>query len=422
KKDEDYRFWKTQPVARFSEQVESEGPIDSSKTPDDIPAEPYALLKEFEWDTLDLEDKSIIMEVYELLYGNYVEDTDSTLRFSYSPEFLDWALKAPGWRKDWHVGVRVAGTKKLVAFISGIPVTLDVRGKVIDSAEINFLCIHKKLRSKRLAPVMIKEVTRRINKQNIWQALYTAGVVLPKPVSTCRYYHRSINWPKLNDVGFSPLPYGMTRAKMVAKYALPSETSTAGLRRMVAADVPAVHELLTKYLRKFELSQVFSQDEIRHWMIHDEEIADEKRVVYSYVVDSPDNTLTDFVSFYKLPSTVLGNSSHNSINIAYSFYYASTTSLELPRDDKAGVLNLQSRLQVLFNDALILAKQANFDVFNALTLLDNSLFLEDLKFGAGDGFLNYYLFNYKAFPINGGYLENGKLDGINRSGVAVVML
>ena len=30
-------------------------------------------------------------------------------------------------------------------------------------AEINFLCVHKKLRAKRLAPVLIKEVTRRIN-------------------------------------------------------------------------------------------------------------------------------------------------------------------------------------------------------------------------------------------------------------------
>ena len=29
--------------------------------------------------------------------------------------------------------------------------------------EINFLCVHKKLRSKRLAPVLIREITRRVN-------------------------------------------------------------------------------------------------------------------------------------------------------------------------------------------------------------------------------------------------------------------
>jgi len=35
--------------------------------------------------------------------------------------------------------------------------------------EINFLCVHKKLRSKRLAPVLIKEITRRVNLKGIWQ-------------------------------------------------------------------------------------------------------------------------------------------------------------------------------------------------------------------------------------------------------------
>ena len=52
--------------------------------------------------------------------------------------------------------------------------------------EINFLCVHKKLRSKRVAPVLIKEITRRVNQENIFQAVYTAGVLLPKPVAVCR--------------------------------------------------------------------------------------------------------------------------------------------------------------------------------------------------------------------------------------------
>ena len=59
--------------------------------------------------------------------------------------------------------------------------------------EINFLCVHKKLRSKRLAPVLIKEITRRVNCQGLFQAVYTAGIVLPKPVGTCRYFCLSLN-------------------------------------------------------------------------------------------------------------------------------------------------------------------------------------------------------------------------------------
>lgn len=39
------------------------------------------------------------------------------------------ALKPPGYYKEWHVGVRVSSNKKLVAFISGVPITLRVRQK-----------------------------------------------------------------------------------------------------------------------------------------------------------------------------------------------------------------------------------------------------------------------------------------------------
>lgn len=49
-----------------------------------------------------------------------------------------------------------AGSGKLVAFITGVPARLRVRQAELATVEINFLCVHKKLRQKRLAPVLIK--------------------------------------------------------------------------------------------------------------------------------------------------------------------------------------------------------------------------------------------------------------------------
>lgn len=66
--------------------------------------------------------------------------------------------------------------------------------------------------------------------------------------------------------------------------------------------------------------------------------------------------------------------------------------------------------------------QFNFDVFNALTLLDNPLFLENLKFGAGDGQLHYYLYNYRTGPIVGGVDGKNNVDENKRGGIGVVML
>lgn len=57
---------------------------------------------------------------------------------------------------------------------------------ILNTSEVNFLCVHKKLRSKRMAPVLIKEVTRRCNLKGVFQASYTAGVVLPGTVGTCQ--------------------------------------------------------------------------------------------------------------------------------------------------------------------------------------------------------------------------------------------
>lgn len=37
-----------------------------------------------------------------------------------------------------------------------------------------------------------------------------------------------------------------------------------------------------------------------------------------------------------------------------------------------------------------------FDVFNALDLMENKEFLEPLKFGIGDGNLQYYLYNWRC--------------------------
>ena len=43
---------------------------------------------------------------------------------------------------------------------------------------------------------------------------------------------------------------------------------------------------------------------------------------------------------------------------------------------------------------LILAKKNGFDVFNALDLMENSTVFSDLRFGQGDGNLQYYLYNW----------------------------
>jgi glycylpeptide N-tetradecanoyltransferase len=131
------------------------------------------------------------------------------------------ALKPPGWRKEWHCGLRVKSSKVLVAFIGAIPCKMHVRDKDLIMVEINFLCVHKALRSKRVTPVLVREITRRVNLVGIFQAAFTAGVILPKPITTSRYWHRSLNPKKLIECGFSSLSRNMTLKRTIKLYSLP---------------------------------------------------------------------------------------------------------------------------------------------------------------------------------------------------------
>ncbi len=91
-----------------------------------------------------------VKEVYNLLYENYVEDDDNMFRFDYSAEFLAWALMPPGFRREWHVGVRSTANKKLVAFISGIPQKMRVYKEQVMMVEINYLSVQSRSNSMRL--------------------------------------------------------------------------------------------------------------------------------------------------------------------------------------------------------------------------------------------------------------------------------
>jgi len=356
---------------------EDEGPIDPAKDPvKDIRQTPLNLVQGFEWCDCDVDDEKTMRDIYQLLAENYVEDDDNMFRFDYSIPFLRWALKPPGYRKEWHLGVRKTATNELQGFITAIPCVIRVHQKVVKMVEINFLCVHHTLRKKRLAPVLIREITRRVNVTNCWQAVYTAGVLLPSPIATCRYYHRPLNPKKLIAVGFTQLKPKMTMSMTIKLYKLPASPQTPGIRPMTAADIPAAYQLLKKYLEKFKLVAEFTEEEFHYWML-----PKYPDVVYAFVVEDPETKqITDFVSFYTLCSSILNHSTYKTLRAAYAFY----------------TVPGKHQLKQLMNDALILANNHQFDVFNCLDIMENQTFLKDLKFGPGDGYLRYYLYNWRA--------------------------
>ncbi|CAN8291978.1 unnamed protein product [Cochlearia groenlandica] len=348
------------------------------QVPDNLPSA-------YEWTLCDMTSDDMCTQVYEFFKRHYPDDDDdeidTTLRESYSKEFLKWALCPPGFHMTWHIGVRAKESKKLVAFIGGVPTRIKVRDVVVvEMARINFLCVHKNLRSKRLAYVMIKELTRMVHLQNVWQALYTSlddkrVAKLPTPITTCSYWVRYLNPKKLIDVEFTELPTNMSMSMVVKLYKLPDEPLlTTGFREMQKHHVPAVTNLLKTYLRQFGVAPDFDMNDVEHWLLP------RVGVVHSYVVESHEtHEVTDFCSFYTGSIIVVGNPKYKTVECAYSYYNVATN----------------TSLTKLMKDALIVSKRKGFDVFYALDVMQNESFFKELKFELGDGKMRYYLHNYR---------------------------
>ena len=327
---------------------------------------PLSLPSGFEWSDLAVQtaESDDLSALHSLLRQHYVEDSALSARVDYSPASLLWALTSPNHSSRYHVAVRLSASKKLVGFICGTRQLVRIRSHVGVTLQISFLCVHSKLRRQRLAPVLIKEITRRISVHDtVKHAVYTASVLIHQPLSHCTYYHRPLNVPSLVQAGFIPHPallstpqprteVAKTAAykRFVKRHALPA-VGMGGLPELAAMreeDVAAVHSLLTDYLAAFQLVPLYDQDEVRHWFLP------RPGVVYSYVVYDQ-GKLAAFVSFNAVPRLHHYSSSTpipiRTANASYHVCRSSTIT-------KAAVLK----------EVLSRAQGEGFDVYSALDM------------------------------------------------------
>lgn len=231
------------------------------------------------------------------------------------------------------------------------------------------MCIHRDLRSKRLAPLLIQEVTRRVNLNGVFQAIYTAGIKLPHPVCTALYFHRPLNIEKLLKCGFC----GPSISYYDSNLGCDQTAST--IAPLSFDDISEVSDKLASFLSKYDIHPVFTEDSISHLL------KTRDGVIHSYVRKN-ESGISDFVSFYSVPTTVLGAA--ETINVAYLFYYFAES---------------KESLRSLMAECLCVCSSLGYDVFNALNIMDNWDFFRELGFISGDGSLNYYLYNWKTSSI-----------------------
>ncbi len=101
----------------------------------------------------------------------------------------------------------------------------------------------------------------------------------------------------------------------------------------------------------------------------------------TFVIENAEGKVTDLISYYNLPSQVLkGGERVETLNAVYGYY----------------MIPGMNSLSTLFKVALLQARDAGADVFNALDVMENRKVFDELKFGPGDGALHYYLYNWNT--------------------------
>jgi glycylpeptide N-tetradecanoyltransferase len=364
-----HTFWDTQPIQTINNNDYNGPVIDNSLIEKNN--QPYKLPDNFYWHTFNLKDDKELDDLYNFLMNYYAESDDTSLRLGYSKELLKWYLIQPNYIKDLHIGIKY--NNKIIATIFGIPTTINVFDKSVLISDINFLCIHKTIRNKRLAPVLIKEIIRRGNLHNIYQGYYTASLDLPNKLTTGTYYHRPINVKKLIEIEHMDKPENISLKALIKQYK-PKEL-TINMRPLEERDINTCLNKFNDYNKKYNIYPILSYEQFKYKFLSN-------NVIKTLVVEN-NNKITDFISFYYLSTQIFNHHHFKDVKKAYIYHY----------------FHFETPLKILFDNSLYFLQKDNIDMISCLEQMNNNDLFDKL-FHKTSGCLHFYLFNWNCPSIN----------------------
>eukprot|EP01122_Echinamoeba_exundans_P012861 TRINITY_DN5501_c0_g1_i1.p1 TRINITY_DN5501_c0_g1~~TRINITY_DN5501_c0_g1_i1.p1 ORF type:complete len:493 (+),score=99.09 TRINITY_DN5501_c0_g1_i1:36-1481(+) len=374
--------WK--PDVKHSEPADNKGmymPLPG--VPDQPTPNPSPLPSDFEWfeytqeeimncDLNNTSETDPLHALFLFLDQNTVEDEDGIFRLHHTKYQLRRLMLSSLPHPHVFLAVRVKQSRRLCGFISATPTVIRSYSKTFEAFTVQQLTVHKKLRGKKLARLIVRELVRRIQLKapHIQQAVFALGVDMPfNCVSEARIWHRPLNARKLVDLQY------LLASEQESQ--LPRKERTPELTLMTEADLESTWRLTCSYLERFPFAPTLTLSEFGNKYFPKE------KEVYSYVMKQGD-TVTDFVCFFVLRQRAL--SANEVVTSAFVEFCIGSNA---------------AKRKLLLEDVLIVAKQDGLDQVQCIDIMDHSEFLEQLGFHQGSGRMVYYLHNW---------VVGGKLD------------
>jgi glycylpeptide N-tetradecanoyltransferase len=297
-----------------------------------------------------------INNIAKFLSENYVED--NKFIYNYSEDFLKWYLD------DDSLNVCLYENEELIGFICGKKINMMFNGEQKIIAEIDFLCVRKNNRNKKLCPLLIDKIRQKLNDINIYEAIFTSEHNYPNNITHCDYFIRFINPTKLYEIGY-------INAKI--KLDLPKIKGNKTLNKV--NNLIECLDLYNKYYKRFGCYEIFDETSFN------KRFNNNHINIYGLYEN---NKLIDFISYYTIDINVINT--EQTTRDGYLYVYTNNSN------------SLHRMISLLLHKL----KETKVDSFIALNIMENTNdIMEDLKFINKKSNYNYYFFQNNNKISNG---------------------
>jgi glycylpeptide N-tetradecanoyltransferase len=370
-----FKFWGSKPVPKVEESQPAVSIIDL-----DVKEKYGAQAKMFQpysWTEFDLASDREVDDVCAFLNKNYKLDSGDNFRLYFTRDYLRWSLGLNG----RVIGIRSNGVIGGVVAMSAAK--FQVFERELEIADVNYLCIHQKLREKGLAQMFIDEISRYAAcNENVIVGSFTTQRYVPTPMCRVEFYHRPLNYEKLYNANFIFLENGVSLDKAVSMFMVKYNLKHKVIK-MSEDYYDDVYNMLCKYQDKYNYYQKYSRREFEHFFKN-------SSIVSSYIILGNGGEVLDFFSYYKLPYYVVASANNSKtpkfINAVYMHMYTSLNVTQL----------------TIFKSAILSAYEEGNDVLNCTDIMENVDILFDnfSRFCKGTGYLYYNFYNLQCPEIS----------------------
>jgi hypothetical protein len=250
-----HAFWDKQPVSRNY----SQGGLLTNKR---LPEVPMPQLVSHNIDISNLEQR---LRVTEFLNNHFIRG------YQYTPEFISWAFSNQNHDNLSFLDPR---DRRLVGTIAGKSIDLVVSGQREAMSYIDYLAVHRKYRSRRIATGLISRMTA--NNPHTKFIFKIESQPLPFD-HVCRFRY-----------------YSYHLKGSIAQQELPRQESMEPhpLHPLTEKDLPDAYRYYTEQSHAFSLSAQYTQETFRRWFYP------RKDIVYTFVRRDGNGQITCLASFF----------------------------------------------------------------------------------------------------------------------------